>query len=117
MVGLRDVDVNKLKTGVDAFLGGFNAGGMVKVDEHLNPVFGLIIVHHTAQVAHADHFRLVFRDLDEDGRFFGGGGLSDGFERFLVVDVEGAESEFFGFGALIQGAGGFGVGGHDGPFL
>src|SRR5262245_44860066 len=109
LLRLAQVDMNELEPGIDRRFRGLPARRMIEVDVHLDAEFGLVVVNHRAEVVQADHLDLAMARLYEDWALLRGGGSGDGDERFLVVDVEGAQSKAFLPGAGIEDASGFSI--------
>ncbi|MNL10870.1 hypothetical protein D3C87_1316850 [compost metagenome] len=50
MIRLRDVDMDKFKTGINGALTIFHAWTMVEVDVHFNAIFSLVVVDHITNI-------------------------------------------------------------------
>src|SRR5262245_49401867 len=113
---LAQVNMNELEPGIDRRFGGFHARRMIQVDVHLDAEFDHIIVNHRTEIAQADHLDLAMARLHEDRALPRRGGSGDRGERFLVVDVEGAEGKAFLPRPGVEGASGFSTGHEKTPF-
>src|SRR5262245_27116711 len=107
---LAQVNMNELEPGIDRRFGGFHARRMIQVDVHLDAEFDHIIVNHRTEIAQAGHLDLAMARLHEDRALPRRGGSGDRGERFLVVDVEGAEGKAFLPRPGVEGASGFSIG-------
>src|SRR5262245_4592386 len=108
--------MNELEPGIDRRFRGFDIRRMIEVDIHLDVKLGPVVVDHRTEVSQADHLDLAVARLHENRTLFRGGGSGDRDERFLVVDVEGAQGKAFLPRPSVQSASGFRVRHEKTPF-
>src|SRR5262249_39363105 len=77
---------------------------------------GAVLSHHPQAAAQADHLDLAMARLHENRALPRRGGSGDRDERFLVVDVEGADGKAFLPRPGVEGASGFSMGNEETSF-
>jgi len=105
VVGLGNVDVDKLETSLNASHGGFDARTVVEVNVYLDAIGIFKVIDQIAHVIDTDIIDFALTDFYQNRCLLGDRRQNDGLEGRFVVEVKGPKSPVFGAGLGHAGAG------------
>jgi hypothetical protein len=93
VIGLADIDVNELETGVNGAFATLDGRTVIKVDVHFDAEFGAIVIDQITHIFDAHGLDFVVTDLDQNRRVEVFGRRRYSAQSFLVVNVERPDRE------------------------